>query len=101
MHAYVASVLFSPLQLTFGRPFSGTELQSLHATYQQWINGLPAWPWLNIPFTPYAAALKAREVMMQHFQAEVDAGRTKIAAGEAVGGLLRSMLAAQDEQGNG
>jgi hypothetical protein len=94
------SAALAYLQLTFGRVYEGAELQSLHTSYKEWINGLPAWPWLNIPFTPYAAALTARDVMMQHFQVEVAAARAKMEEGAAVGGLLGDMLAAVGENGS-
>jgi len=88
------------LQLTLGRSYSREELLSLSGTYLEWVKGFPAWPWWDVPFTPYHSALKARDIMISHFQEATDAGRAKLAAGEPVPGLLGNLLTAVDEEGN-
>lgn len=89
-----------PFQLTLGRAYPRAELLALSNAYQEWVGGLSAWPWLNIPFTPYAKALKARQTMIQHFQEATDAGRAKMARGEEVPGLLGILISSVDEEGH-
>lgn len=86
--------------MTFGRPYSRQELLSLSDTYRRWVMGFPAWPWLNIPFTPFGNAMKARETMISHFQDATDEGRARLARGEECPGLLGNLLNAVDEEGN-
>jgi hypothetical protein len=86
--------------MTLGRSYPRAELLTLSIAYQEWVGGLAAWPWLNIPFTPYAKALKARQTMIQHFQEATDAGRAKLARGEEVAGLLGILISSVDEEGN-
>jgi hypothetical protein len=88
------------VQLTLGRSYTRDELLSLSNTYLQWVMGFPAWPWLNIPFTPYARALKARQTMIDHFQEATDMGRAKMVRGKEVPGLLGILLTSVDENGN-
>eukprot|EP00775_Hariotina_reticulata_P013035 gene13035-13164_t len=88
------------LQITLGRQYSMDELQQLAGLYQQWVSGFLAWPWLDIPFTPYAKAVRARAGLLSHFQEAVDAARTKIAAGQEVPGVIGQLVTAVDDQGN-
>lgn len=88
------------MQLTLGRSYPREELLTLSNAYQEWVGGLAAWPWLNIPFTRFSKAIKARETMIRHFQEAADAGRAKLARGEEVPGLLGILLTSVDEEGN-
>jgi hypothetical protein len=89
-----------PFQLTLGRSYPRAELLTFSNAYEEWVGSLRAWPWLNIPFSPFAKALKARELMIQHFQEATDAGRAKLARGEEVPGLLGILISSVDEEGN-
>lgn len=91
--------LVSSSQLTLGRRYSRHELEALNKDYQQWVGGFMAWPWLDIPFTPYAGALRARERLIRHFQQALMAARDRQAQGKEVQGLLGHMLRATGEEG--
>lgn len=88
------------VQLTLGRTYTRAELVSLSNTYLEWVMGFPAWPWLDLPFTPFRKALKARQTMIDHFLEATAVGRAKLAKGEQVPGLLGNLLRAVDEDGN-
>jgi hypothetical protein len=44
--------------------------------------------------------MRAREALLAHFQEAVDAARAKLAAGQEVPGIIGSLTAAVDEEGN-
>lgn len=88
------------MQLTLGRTYTRAELVSLSNTYLEWVMGFAAWPWLDLPFTPFRRALKARQTMVNHFLEATAVGRVKLAKGEQVPGLLGNLLTAVDEDGN-
>lgn len=50
-----------------GRSYTRPELLELSKTYLQWVMGFPSWPWLNIPFTPFGNAMRARQVRPSWF----------------------------------
>lgn len=88
------------ISLTLGYHLPKQELVELSATYRKYTSGFLAWPWKEFPFSPYSAALRAREVMMSRFWGAVTEARGKAAAGEDVPGILGRMIAAVDEDGN-
>ena len=82
-----------------GRRYNSDELAQLSKQFATWTSGFLAWPWLDLPFTPYARSLAARRDMAAHFQAAIDVGRSTLAAGGAVPGILGNLLAAVDDDG--
>lgn len=88
------------ISLTLGYHLSKQELTDLSVTYRKYTSGFLAWPWKEFPFSPYSAALRAREVMISRLQQAVTEARAKAAAGEDVPGILGRMIAAEDEDGN-
>jgi hypothetical protein len=55
-------------QVVLGRDYDETELMRLSQLYKVWSGGLLAWPYINLPFTPYWNAMKAKEDLFAHFQ---------------------------------
>eukprot|EP00879_Flechtneria_rotunda_P007705 GHRR01008078.1.p1 GENE.GHRR01008078.1~~GHRR01008078.1.p1 ORF type:complete len:426 (+),score=141.85 GHRR01008078.1:697-1974(+) len=88
------------IQITLGREYSREEILALSADYSVWTSGFLSWPWLDIPFTPFANAMAAKRKMLAHFQEATNAARDKLAAGQPVPGVLGILVAAKDEQGN-
>lgn len=88
------------ISLTFGREYTREEIRALSDQYHQWTGGFLAWPWLDIPFTPFARAMRARQAMIDQFQAATDEARQKLAAGQHVPGIIGSLVSAVDEEGN-
>jgi hypothetical protein len=56
----------SCVQLTLGRTYTRAELVSLTDSYIKWVIGFAAWPWLDIPFTPYANSIKVGQGLVGH-----------------------------------
>lgn len=88
------------ISLTFGRDYTREEILALSQQYQQWTGGFLAWPWLKIPFTPFAGAMRARQAMVNQFQQATEDARQKLAAGQFVPGIIGSLVAAVDEHDN-
>jgi hypothetical protein len=87
-------------QITLGRQYNTDELDQVCGQYQQWVSGFLAWPWLDIPFTPYAKAMRAKEGLLSHFQEAVDAARAQVVGGQEVPGVIGQLVTAVDSQGN-
>lgn len=59
-----------------------------------------AWPFLDIPFTRFGRAMDARRDLLAWFAGAVADARAALDAGQAVPGILGSLVAATDEDGN-
>lgn len=55
---------------------------------------------LDLPFTAFGRSMRARNALLDHFQQAVTAARSKLAAGQQVPGIIGSLTAAVDEEGN-
>ncbi|WIA16755.1 hypothetical protein OEZ85_013407 [Tetradesmus obliquus] len=88
------------LQIVMGRSIPEQQLQHLGGLFSSLTAGLVAWPYIDIPFTPWHKALAAREELCGFFLAGCAQAREALAAGQAVPGILGRLVAAVDEQGN-
>ncbi|WIA32262.1 hypothetical protein OEZ86_003108 [Tetradesmus obliquus] len=88
------------ISITLGREYSRQEVLALSEHYKQWTSGFLAWPWLDLPFTAFGRSMCARNALLDHFQQAVTAARSKLAAGQQVPGIIGSLTAAVDEEGN-
>jgi hypothetical protein len=68
--------------------------------YTTLVSGILGWPYLELPFTPYGRAMAARRQLEVMFQDVVDEARGKLARGEALSGVVGSLVTAEDEEGN-
>jgi hypothetical protein len=59
-----------------------------------------AWPFINLPFMPFGRALQARQDLLSWFQAAVETAKQQLSQGQGVPGILGSLVAAVDENGN-
>jgi hypothetical protein len=68
--------------------------------YQSLVTGILGWPYLELPFSPYGKAMAARRQLVGMFQDVVNEARGKLAKGEELSGVVGSLVAAEDEEGN-
>lgn len=88
------------ISLTFGREYTQDEITTLSKQYHKCTDGFLAWPWLDIPFTPFARAMRAREEMIARFQQATEEARQMLASGKHAPGIIGSLVSAVDEEGN-
>lgn len=88
------------LQITLGKKYTPRDIHHLHQLFHTWGQGFLAWPWLDIPLTPFAKAMRARRSLLEHFQAAVNAACTELDAEREVAGIIAGMVAAEDEEGS-
>lgn len=84
----------------FDRQWEPEAVARLSQTFATFTSGFLAWPFLDIPFTPYAAAMAARKQLLQEFCNAMEEAREAMAAGQPQRGVLGMLLVAEDEQGN-
>uniref|UniRef100_A0A383WDQ0 Cytochrome P450 n=1 Tax=Tetradesmus obliquus TaxID=3088 RepID=A0A383WDQ0_TETOB len=86
--------------VVLGRDYPEATISRLSGLYTTWAGGLLAWPFIDLPWTPFGKAVAAKQQLLDFFQAAVDEARLQLAAGHAVPGILGSLVSAVDEQGN-
>lgn len=87
--------------IMLGKAYSESKVDHLHKVYGEFSAGIGAWPFIDLPFTRYGKAVAARRFLLEENLGAVAAGRAKVAAGEAAPGVLGTLLAAVDDEGNG
>jgi hypothetical protein len=83
----------------FGRDYSREEVLRLSQVFKTFTMGFLAWPFLDLPFTRYGNALKARQQLVDEFMVAVNEERAHQAAGGEPRGVVGLLLQAEDEQG--
>ncbi|KAI8464385.1 MAG: cytochrome P450 [Monoraphidium minutum] len=89
------------ITVVMGREYDESTLTYLSGLYSTWTKGFLAWPYVDLPFTPFGKSKVARRKMLDFFDVAVKEARVELAAGRAVPGILGSLVAALDEDGNG
>jgi cytochrome P450 len=84
----------------FDRQWEPQAVARLSQIFATFTDGLLAWPFLDIPFTPFAAAVAARKELLQEFSNAVEEARAALAAGQPQRSVVGMLLVAEDEQGN-
>lgn len=51
-----------------GRDYPEATVDHLGELYTRWAKGLLAWPFIDLPFTPYGQAVKAKQGLLDFFQ---------------------------------
>eukprot|EP00878_Enallax_costatus_P041537 GHUV01048343.1.p1 GENE.GHUV01048343.1~~GHUV01048343.1.p1 ORF type:complete len:522 (+),score=119.33 GHUV01048343.1:83-1648(+) len=88
------------VKVVFGHELPAGLRDQMSKLYAEWGDGVTAWPFINLPFTPYGRALRARGQLLEIYQQLLDDARQELAAGGAVQGVLGSLITAQDDDGN-
>lgn len=88
------------VQIVLGRDVDEKEVDELSQLFKVWTAGLFAWPFLDIPFSPFNKAMKARNQLLARFQSAIDLARAQAASGEQVEGVIRTLVECVDEEGN-
>eukprot|EP00879_Flechtneria_rotunda_P010658 GHRR01011138.1.p1 GENE.GHRR01011138.1~~GHRR01011138.1.p1 ORF type:complete len:189 (+),score=52.30 GHRR01011138.1:1164-1730(+) len=88
------------IQVVLGRDYPQETVDYLGSLYRTWAKGLLDWPYLDLPFTGYGRAKKAQRDLYKFFQGCVSEAREQLAHGKSVPGILGSLVAAIDEDGN-
>ena len=87
-------------QIVLGRDVDEKEVDEMSQLFKVWTAGLFAWPFLDIPFSPFSKAMKARDQLQARFQSAIDLARAQAASGEQVEGVIRTLVECVDEEGN-
>jgi hypothetical protein len=104
-------LLKTPLQITpttqthhpqavFDRHWEPEEVLRLSNLFATYSAGFLGWPYMDIPFTPYARGLEARRRLVEELMVAVEEVRAELAGGAAPRGVMGALLTAQDEAGN-
>lgn len=88
------------LQVVLGRDYNDAQVAEMMQLYQSLVSGILGWPYLELPFTPYGRAMAARRQLVGMFQEVVDEARGRLARGEELGGVVGSLVKAENEEGN-
>eukprot|EP00879_Flechtneria_rotunda_P003830 GHRR01004070.1.p1 GENE.GHRR01004070.1~~GHRR01004070.1.p1 ORF type:complete len:300 (+),score=122.02 GHRR01004070.1:648-1547(+) len=88
------------IAVVLGRDYPQETVDYLGSLYRTWAKGLLDWPYLDLPFTGYGRAKKAQRDLYKFFQGCVSEAREQLAHGKSVPGILGSLVAAIDEDGN-
>ncbi|KIY92992.1 Cytochrome P450 26C1 [Monoraphidium neglectum] len=57
------------IAVVMGRDYPQDTITRLAENYAAWTKGLLAWPFIDLPFTPFGKALRARQELLDFFQA--------------------------------
>lgn len=88
------------IAVVLGRDYPQAKLERLSSLFTAWTGGMLAWPFIDLPFTPFGRARAARQQLLDFFQECVCEARSEMAAGRQVSGILGSLVAAVDENSN-
>lgn len=87
-------------QVVLGRDYEDAQVMHMMRLYQALVSGILGWPYMELPFTPYGRAMAARQQLVAMFQEAVNGARVHLARGEALAGVVGSLVTAEDEEGN-
>jgi hypothetical protein len=64
----LAKFLHVCLQVVMGRDYPEATISRLSGLYTTWAGGLLAWPFIDLPFTPFGKAVRAKQELLDWFQ---------------------------------
>ncbi|KAF8055110.1 CYP716B1 [Scenedesmus sp. PABB004] len=85
--------------IVMGADYDASTIDRLSNLFSAWTGGLLAWPFLDLPFTPFGRAMAARRELLAFFAGAVERARADLAAGRAVPGVLGALVGAVDDEG--
>eukprot|EP00878_Enallax_costatus_P002591 GHUV01002773.1.p1 GENE.GHUV01002773.1~~GHUV01002773.1.p1 ORF type:complete len:523 (+),score=179.47 GHUV01002773.1:316-1884(+) len=88
------------MAVVMGRDYPENVVNHLGELYGTWASGLLGWPYIDLPFTRFGKAQRAKQELLDWFQGAVDEARADLAAGKSVPGILGGLVSAVDENGN-
>ncbi|KAF6255323.1 cytochrome P450 [Scenedesmus sp. NREL 46B-D3] len=86
--------------VVLGHDYEDAQVMHMMRLYQALVSGILGWPYMELPFTPYGRAMAARRQLVAMFQEAVNGARVHLARGEALAGVVGSLVTAEDEEGN-
>jgi hypothetical protein len=55
-------------QVVMGRDYPEATIANLSGLYTTWAGGLLAWPFIDLPWTPFGKAVRAKQQLLDWFQ---------------------------------